>query len=542
MSEREFDYVVVGGGSAGCAVANRLSESGQHSVLLLEAGPSGRWNPFIQIPLGFIQTMYSHRSNWQFNTEPQGHVHDRRLFQPRGRGLGGSSCINACVNTRGHAWDYDEWARLGCEGWSYQDVLPYFRKSENFEPPIQPADAPFHGKGGPLNVAERRDTNPLSLAFVQSGVQAGHRRNPDFNGHEQEGVGLYHVYQKDGWRCSNAKAYLTPEVRSRSNLTILTGAHATRVLLEGKRAVGVEYRRWWKLSQVRARREVILCGGAFNSPQLLMLSGIGPRAELGKHGIEVKHHLEGVGENLQDHLDVFLRMRTRTHLGLSFHPTFWLKAICGFLRYVFGRRGFLSSNGAEAGGFIRSRPEEPLPDLQLHTVHFLYDNHGRDLRMTFGGYGYGVMIYDLRPLSRGRVGLQSADPLIDPNYLAHQRDLQRLVDGVRQVRKIVSQPPLSVHNSEEVSPGAALQSDSELGEWVRRTGETAYHPVGTCKMGVDPLAVVDPRLRVHGIQGLRVIDASVMPLVVGGNTNQPATIIGEKGAAMILEDISGVRP
>jgi len=535
-----YDFVIVGGGSAGCVLANRLSASGKWQVLLLEAGPADR-NPFIHIPAGIIPVIRSDKLNWKFWTTPQRNCGGRPMFWPRGRTLGGSSAINAMCYIRGHAWDYDHWASLGNEGWAYQDVLPYFRRGENFEAIDRvPGAREFHGSGGPLNVAEHRYVNPLMDAFVEAAQQAGYARTPDFNGAQQEGVGYYHVMQKDGQRCSNARAFLTPAL-NRPNLKVVTGAHAAKVLFENKRAVGVRYLRDGRYAEARARREVILSAGAIGSPQLLLLSGVGPRAQIELHGIPLVHELPGVGENLQDHLDIHVTWKEKTRHAITLHWTSLWRTLKGVFQYLFsGRSGELTSNLAQAGGFIKSDPAQPIPDLQWHIVPFIYSDHGQNLAPLFKHYAYTLLTCFLRPESRGSLRLASADPLapplIDANYLATPRDLEALVRGLKLARAVLAQPAFAPHGVEEMEPGAAVRSDEQIRDYIRRRAETVYHPVGTCKMGRDAMAVVDPRLRVHGLQGLRVADASVMPTLIGGNTNAPTTMIADKAADLILQD------
>jgi choline dehydrogenase len=533
----EFDYVIVGAGSAGCVLANRLSTDPGRTVCLLEAGPPDR-SPFIRVPMGLVFMMMSKTLNWRYATEPQRQLGGRRLFWPRGKTLGGSSASNAMIYTRGHAADYDHWAALGNRGWSYADVLPYFRRAEHHEC----AGSAFHGTDGPLNVARQRSPNVLSRAFVAAAVEAGYEMTEDFNGACQEGVGLYDVTQRNGERWSAARGYLHP-ASARSNLTIRTGALATRVILENRRATGVALECNGRSEQIRARREVILSGGAINSPQLLLLSGIGPEQELRRHGIALTHALPGVGQNLQDHLDVLVvhKCVQPVSLGISFATLFaQVRHLVDYLRH---RKGPFTTNSAEGGGFVKSTPQESLPDLQFHFTPAHLDGHARNLRsaaFTMLGHGYALHVCNLRPKSRGHIGLKSADPraaaLIEPNYLADPDDLAVLQRGVAAARKVLASRAFDPYRGDELFPGRAVQDPQQVEAFIRRKAETIYHPVGTCKMGHDAMAVVDDTLKVQGIERLRVVDASIMPTLVGGNTNAPTIMIAEKAADLILLD------
>ncbi len=530
-----YDYIIVGAGSAGCVLANRLSADPAVKVLLLEAGPSD-WHPFIHMPAGIAKLVSRKGVNWNYNTAPVPTLGGRRLWWPRGRVLGGSSSINAMCYVRGHARDYDEWEQLGATGWNWDAVLPWFKHSENNS---RGADA-LHGSDGPLAVSDLRYTNPVSQVFLDAAREAGFPASNDFNSLEQQGFGWYQVNQRNGARCSAATAYLRP-VRARPNLRVITRATATRLVYEGDRVSGVAYSVAGRgIFCEGASREVILSGGAINSPQLLMLSGIGPAEELRRLGIEPRTNLPGVGANLQDHLDICTLHKCTQ--PVTYDHT---NNVSIALQYLFTRSGPGTSNIAESGGFLRSRlAEDERPDLQFHFVPAQLDDHGRH---RLPGDGFTLHACALRPRSRGRLLLQSSNPLdplrIEPEYLTDSEgyDLKMLLEGVRVSREIFAQPAFDAYRGDEIFPGEDAVDETRLIQFIRDKAETIYHPVGTCRMGRsdDAQAVVDPELRVRGVDGLRVVDASVMPKLIGGNTNAPTIMIAERAADLIIAAQNG---
>jgi len=531
-----YDYIVVGAGSAGCVLANRLSKDAGSSVCLLEAGGKDNWIWF-HIPVGYLFAISNPRADWMFKTESEAGLNGRVLNYPRGKVLGGSSAINAMIYMRGQKEDYDNWRRLGLEGWGWDDVKPIFRQQVDHCLGV----GEHHGSGGEWRVEESRVRWELLDAFIEAAVEAGLPRVSDFNTGNNEGIAYFHVNQKNGRRWSSARAFLKP-VLSRKNLKVETHAHATRILFEGKRAVGVEFLQDGAVRRIRARREVILAAGAIASPQLLQLSGIGDGAVLQQHGIDVVHHLPGVGENLQDHLQLRPIYKVKGVRTLNEDYRSLIKKGHMALEYALFRRGPLTMAPSQLGAFTRSSPDYATPNLQFHIQPLSLDKFGEDPH-PFPAFTTSVC--NLRPASRGTVKIRSRNPsdtpMIRPNYLTAEEDQRVAVDALRIARHIVSMPSLQKYHPEEYKPGAQLKTDEELLNGAREIGTTIFHPVGTAKMGVDadPMAVTDARLRVRGVEGLRVIDASVMPAITSGNTNSPTLMIAEKGAAMILQDRVG---
>ena len=531
----EYDYIIIGGGSSGCVLAGRLSEDPNVSVCLLEAGGAGDgWK--VEVPSAAVISIPTKINNWAFETIPQKGLNGRKGYQPRGKCLGGSSAINAMIYIRGNRQDYDDWAALGNEGWSYDEVLPYFIKSEN----NNKYENQYHGNNGPLSVTDLRSDNPLQEKFLAAAREQGYRVLDDFNGAEQEGLGIYQVTHINGERCSSARAYLFPH-RDRKNLTVEIHAQTHRILIEKGVAVGVEYKQGGQLKQVYARREVLLSAGAMQSPQILMLSGVGDQRELLLHGIEVKKHLPGVGQNFHDHPDFIFGYKVsdiQGTFGLSIPGS--IDLVKQIRRYRKERRGLITTNFAECGGFIKSSAEQQLPNLQLHFVVALVDNHARTMHL---GHGISCHVCLLNPKSRGSIKISGPsidDPLlIDPDFYGDESDLEEMVKGFKMTKKLMESSVFQSIAKQDLFT-ANVHTDEEIREVLRDRSDTVYHPVGSCKMGIDDMAVVDARLRVYGIQNLRVVDASIMPKVVNGNTNAPSIMIAEKAVDMIRQDQASV--
>lgn len=532
--DNNFDYIIVGGGSAGCVLANRLTEDGKFNVCLLEAGSDNN-SMLVKTPGAFSAFMFLKKFNWSFDAKPRKDIRNGDpLFVPRGRGLGGSSATNAMLYIRGQKQDYDHWAELGNEGWSFDDILPYFKKSET----NSRGESELHGGAGPLQVTDRPAFYEISKRYIEASQQAGFKVTDDFNGSDQEGVGYYQCTIKDGKRCSAAHAYLLP-VMSRPNLTVLTHAQVSKVLLEDKQAYGVDVYVKGDKRTLTANKEVILSGGSIASPQLLMLSGIGDKSELTQHGIDCVHELKGVGKNLREHIDACVLVKSKKTDGFTLSVSGLLKMVPDGINYITGKKGKLANSILEAGGFIKSTDNENRPDIQLHMLPLLYDDNGRDLRLL-SQHGFSCHVCVLRPESTGTVSLKSANyqdaPEIDFNLFSDKEGKDRtvLINGMRQLRKILTAPALAQHYENEVHPGNAFETDEQIFAKAKERIGTVFHPVGTCKMGSDAMAVVDNQLKVHGIDKLRVIDASIMPTLISGNTNAPTMAIAEKVADIML--------
>ena len=529
--DAEYDYVVVGAGSAGCVIANRLSARSEIRVLLLEAGPKDA-NPWIHIPVGYYRTMDDPRINWGYRTEPD--LAGRRFDWPRGKVLGGCSSINGLVYARGQAEDFDHWRQLGCTGWSYDDVLPHFRRAERAA--MEGLDDGYHGSDGPLSVT-RASAHPLCDAYIEAATQAGIPANRDYNGRSQEGAGYFHVTTRNGWRSSAATAYLRP-ARRRRNLDIQTGRHVRRLIVDKRRVTGLEVDGKTGPQIIRARREVVLSAGAINSPQILQLSGIGHGEVLKSHGITVEQHLPEVGRNLQDHFTCSSKYRCALPVTVNDEAGSFVGQVRSALRWLKDRDGPMSLSAGQVGVFAKTSPDVATPDVQFHFLRFTAAKRGRKLDPF---PGFTVTMCQLRPESRGYVRIASADhrdpPSIQPNYLAEAKDREVMIAGMKLVRQVAGQPALKDYIAEELVPGLDVQSDEAMLDYIRNNGSSIFHPSSTCRMGADNGAVVDPRLTVNGIDGLRVADASIMPTLVSGNTNAGCIMIGEKAASLILEDL-----